>query len=344
MRRLVVVATLLLVASTIVVGGVQQTPDADNTVTRIAVQPDGDAEWTVTVRTRLETEEELRAYEEFQSRFRENTSEYVSPFRTRIEGVVGSSATATDREMRAQNVTAVTDIRQLPRRWGVVTYSFTWTQFAATDGERLAAGDVFAGGFFIGENDTLVVTTPPEYTLASVEPTPDSRDDGTVRWRGQRDFGDGRPALQFEPAPAETTTGPADTGGGLPLAALAGLLVLGFAGIGVGAYLYRDRDGTLGSESPGAEQPHSDREPAPSREAEPDSGAVAAASDPTLTDGERVEQLLADNDGRLKQGDIAEAFEWSASKTSRVVSQLADEGRVEKLRIGRENVVSLPEK
>ena len=34
MRRLVVVATLLLVASTIVVGGVQQTPDADNTVTR----------------------------------------------------------------------------------------------------------------------------------------------------------------------------------------------------------------------------------------------------------------------------------------------------------------------
>ena len=43
MRRLVVVATLLLVASTIVVGGVQQTPDADNTVTRIAVQPDGDA-------------------------------------------------------------------------------------------------------------------------------------------------------------------------------------------------------------------------------------------------------------------------------------------------------------
>lgn len=338
MRRLVVVATLLLVASTIVVGGVQQTPDADNTVTRIAVQPDGDAEWTVTVRTRLETEEELRAYEEFQSRFRANTSEYVSPFRTRIEGVVASSATATDREMRARNVTAATDIRQLPRRWGVVTYSFTWTQFAAADRDVLAVGDVFAGGFFIAENDTLVVTTTPEYTLAEVEPTPDSRDGDTVRWRGQRDFSDGRPALRLEPAPAETTTGTADGGGGLPLAALGGLLALVAAALGVGAYLHRGRDGSTGAEPPGTDRP----------DAGPGSGPVpngaettTAASDPTLTDGERVEQLLADNGGRLKQGDIAEAFEWSASKTSRVVSQLADDGRVEKLRIGRENVVSL---
>ncbi|WP_075936685.1 DUF7345 domain-containing protein [Halosegnis longus] len=340
MRRLVVVATLLLVASTIVVGGVQQTPDADNTVTRIAVQADGDAEWTVTVRTRLETDEERRAYEEFQSRFRENTSEYVSPFRTRIEGVVASGANATGREMRAQNVTAATDIRQLPRRWGVVTYSFTWTQFAATDGESLAVGDVFAGGFFIGENDTLVVTTPPEYTLASVEPTPDSRDDETVRWRGQRDFADSRPALRFDPVPGGTTA-PADTSDGPPLTPLAGLFALAVAALGVGVYLYYGRDETAGGEPSGAEQQNSES----TLNGGPDqaSGAAAAASDPTLTDGERVEQLLADNDGRLKQADIAEAFGWSASKTSRVVSQLSDEDRVEKLRIGRENVVSLPE-
>ncbi|MDZ7746253.1 MAG: hypothetical protein U5K28_07000 [Halobacteriales archaeon] len=217
MRRLVVVATLLLVASTIVVGGVQQTPDADNTVTRVAVQPDGDAEWTVTVRTRLETDEELRAYETFQSRFRENTSDYVVPFRTRIEGVVASGANATGREMDAQNVTAATDIRQLPRRWGVVTYSFTWTQFAAADGDSLVVGDVFAGGFFITENDTLVVDSPAGYALTNVEPTPDSRDDGTVRWRGQRDFDDGRPALRFTADPAATATDTTDADSGLPL-------------------------------------------------------------------------------------------------------------------------------
>ena len=53
--------------------------------------------------------------------------------------------------------------------------------------------------------------------------------------------------------------------------------------------------------------------------------------------------LLRDRDGYMKQSEIAETLDWSPSKTSRTVSRLADEDRVEKLRIGRENVVSLPD-
>ena len=329
MRRLVVAATLLLVASTLAAGGIQQTPDADNTVTRVAVQPDGDAEWTVTVRTRLETEAEVRAYEEFQSRFRENSSQYVSPFRTRIEGVVSSAAETTGRQMEARNVTGSTAIRQLPRRWGVVVYSFTWTQFATADGERLAVGDVFAGGFFLAENDTLVVATPPGYTRVNVDPAPDGRTDEAVRWQGQRDFADERPAIRFTQA-ATATDDNATGGSGVPRSIIIGVLL---AAGGVGAYLYRTRGGppVVGPSESGTED-----------DGPPDSGA-AATPDPTLTDGERVERLLSEHDGRLKQAAIAEAFGWSPSKTSRVVSRLTEEARVEKLRIGRENVVSLVE-
>jgi uncharacterized membrane protein len=63
--------------------------------------------------------------------------------------------------------------------------------------------------------------------------------------------------------------------------------------------------------------------------------------EPVLTDAERVADLLAEHDGRLKQGDVVEAFDWSKSKTSRVLSDMAEEGTVEELRIGRGNVIRL---
>jgi uncharacterized membrane protein len=60
-----------------------------------------------------------------------------------------------------------------------------------------------------------------------------------------------------------------------------------------------------------------------------------------LTDEERVQQALANEQGRMRQADLAEELDWSASKTSRVLSGMADEGTIEKIRVGRENVVDL---
>ncbi|MBP1922838.1 putative membrane protein [Halorubrum alkaliphilum] len=45
----------------------------------------------------------------------------------------------------------------------------------------------------------------------------------------------------------------------------------------------------------------------------------------------------------MRQSAIVEELDWSKSKTSRVLSRMADEGDVEKLRIGRENVIDLAE-
>lgn len=74
------------------------------------------------------------------------------------------------------------------------------------------------------------------------------------------------------------------------------------------------------------------------------SSAIDHDPDPELvTDEDRVRRLLERNDGRMRQAAIAEELEWSASKTSRVVSGMADEETVEKLRIGRENVIDLLE-
>jgi len=62
-----------------------------------------------------------------------------------------------------------------------------------------------------------------------------------------------------------------------------------------------------------------------------------------LSDEERVERLLADNGGRMRQADIVSETGWSDAKVSQLLSAMTDDDRVEKLRLGRENLISLPD-
>ncbi len=61
-----------------------------------------------------------------------------------------------------------------------------------------------------------------------------------------------------------------------------------------------------------------------------------------LSDEERVERLLRANGGRMKQASIVEETGWSDAKVSQLLSSMADEDRIDKLRLGRENLISLP--
>lgn len=356
-RRGVLVAALALalVAGPLLTGsGLAQSqaePETDNTVTRIELRADGDARWTVRVRTRLSTQAEVDAYRTFQERFRNDTASSLDPFRERIRGVVASAAEATGREMRATNFTATTDIQQVPRRWGVVSYSFTWEGFAAGRESELRVGDTFEGGLFITANDTLAIEGPPGYAVATVDPAPTSQEDGTLTWVGRVDFADRRPQARFVPADAtpgsETPTAPATSPGSGPgngdgsgdntgdnpgvgsnvVLALAGISV-GLAAV-LGLVLWRR---TRSGDGAG-----------PTAGTGPAAGAGGGDSEPAelLSDGERVVRLLENEGGRMRQSAVADRLEWSASKTSRTVSSLAEDGEVEKLRIGRENVVSL---
>jgi len=76
-------------------------------------------------------------------------------------------------------------------------------------------------------------------------------------------------------------------------------------------------------------------------------GAGAAGTDgideDLLSDEERVERLLRRSDGRMRQADIVTETDWSNAKVSQLLSAMDEEGRIDKLRIGRENLISLPE-
>lgn len=61
-----------------------------------------------------------------------------------------------------------------------------------------------------------------------------------------------------------------------------------------------------------------------------------------LSDEERVLGLLEDNGGRMKQQDVTAALDWSQTKTSNVVNDLQDDGKIEVYRLGNENTLALP--
>lgn len=77
------------------------------------------------------------------------------------------------------------------------------------------------------------------------------------------------------------------------------------------------------------------------------SGAAEAgdvpADAPELVYGpDRVADILNDAEGRLWQSDIVDRMDVSESTVSRWLCTLEDADRIERLRIGRENLVMLP--
>lgn len=320
-------------------------PEPDNTVTRITLRPNGDAIWTIQFRTRLSTTEDIEEYESFQADFTNNSSRYLSPFEDRMTAVVAGATDQHDREMQAADFEASTTIQEVPRRWGIVSFQFRWVGFAATSEERIVVGDVFAGGFYIGEGDVLELVAPDGHRISEADPTPDEAESGVVQWNGREDFSDGRPRVVAVPE-----SGAADSEGDtfLPVATdiVAGIIGLAVVVI-LGVLAARRRRSP--SETPGDRHTQQSVEGATTTQTDnttvtetDDDADSSTQSHDLVTNETQVINLLDQHDGRLKQATVVEELNWSKSKTSRVLSEMAEEGTIEKLRIGRENVIRLP--
>ncbi|PSQ30478.1 hypothetical protein BRD06_01810 [Halobacteriales archaeon QS_9_67_15] len=246
----------------------QSAVDPDVVLLRADVRADGTAEWTVEFRVRLDDENETAAFESVQSDVEADPSSFTSQFATGMERTVSSAENRTGREMASENVTVTATKEQLPREYGVLTYRFTWTNFAGVDGNRLRVGDSLSG-FFLDSQSSLVLAWPSGYETQSVTPGPDERGNHSVTWRGSADFGPNEPRVVVSPA-----------GIGLPTALLAGVAVLVVALVAAGL-LYRSRtgEGATGSgESTAAD----------------DAAAGAAASDAAADDGDDEPRVRLD--------------------------------------------------
>ena len=69
--------------------------------------------------------------------------------------------------------------------------------------------------------------------------------------------------------------------------------------------------------------------------------AADATRDEPLTDEGQVKHLLSQNGGRMKQADIVDETGWSKSKVSRLLSRMEERDELNRLRVGRGNIVYL---
>lgn len=307
--------------------------DPDGVVLRVDVDENGTAAWTVEYRIRLDDEATTAAFESLRSDVRENRSSFRSRFADRMSRTVATAENETGRSMALRNVSVAVAERQLPRTYGVVAYRFEWAGFARVDGDRLVVGDAI-GGIFLDDESRLVVGWPASYEATSVAPGGYDDRDSAAAWAGPVDFGPSEPRVVVQPATA--------TGGGPPVLGLLAIVVA--LGLGGGAgYLYRRRGrGTARNAEGGAAVAGSENESESDR-AEGGAGGPSEPPEELLSPEERVLRFVREEGGRVKQQAVVTEFDWTAARTSQVVGSLRDDERVETFRLGRENVITLPE-
>ncbi|TKX45672.1 MULTISPECIES: hypothetical protein [unclassified Halorubrum] len=338
-------------------GFAQMDVEPDDVSMEVAVQPDGDARWTVEYRIRLGTDEEERAFEQLRVDVENDTEAYTTRFRDRMASTAETAETATGRNMTVSNATVTAERRELPQAYGVLTYRFEWTNFAAVDGDRLRVGDA-VDGLFLDDSSSLIVSWPEGYRLGETTPEPSEVRERSVVWNGPVDFSAGQPRISV--APAGPLSGVPTAG----VAALFGALVVAGAAV---AYRRRDAEPAApagggdaeteatgdapanGSGAPKSAAAASDSTAEPTAgdddgdASEPDSDEPRPVDGDLLSNEEQVLRLIESEGGRMKQKQVAERLDWTAAKTSQVVTGLRDEGDLDGFRLGRENVLSLPD-
>jgi hypothetical protein len=335
------------------IDGVQESFDRNEV--RLTVYENQSARWTFHYERTLSNETERQNFEAFASEFNTNETQLYTGFRRDSTTLVADGANLTGREMEATSFSRhATVTSNLGNTIGIVEMSFTWTEFGVSDGEQIVAGDVFEGGLYLGQQQSLVVSPGPNLQFESVAPEGTQSNSSSlagsdsVTWQGEREFTDNRPQVVFVPA----TSGAGGVGGQTAdgsnsdgtdettpqsatrwLPGIVGVLVVGAVAV---AWYLRNQS-TVDS------RVAADQESGTSG----DVADTAAASQPAvsdeelLTDEDRVLRMLDANGGRMKQVNIVDETGWSKSKVSMLLSDMEEEGLISKLRVGRENVISL---
>jgi hypothetical protein len=331
---------------------VEDTPGRANVSLVVDVEPDGDARWRVSTTFDLPTETGREEFRSLASAFEDGETSALGLQAFRRASREASVATGREMTVTVQERRASPD-SVVANGTGRLTVVFRWTNFGRVDGDRLRLDDVFETGPEtdtwmpgLGAGDRLVVRGPEGYGVADSNVAPRYRDNRpTLAWSGPAEFDADSLAAAFTGQGTPTPT----PGSPEPSVPWPVVFTVGLGGGVVAVYLLaRHRDGF---DLPPGTPEDGDGPPAP------DAGAATGsdASDPPerddtdgideelLSDEERVERLLEHNGGRMKQANIVKETGWSNAKVSQLLSSMEEAGRIDKLRIGRENLISFPD-
>jgi hypothetical protein len=350
----------------------QERPPSDGSRIELRLAADGSARWVVEQRFVLKDANDTRAFERLADEFESGETDlgYYDAFERGRE----AASNATGREMRFENASRDSRIEPAGNvSVGVLERSFTWTNFSRVGGGVVQVDDAFrtadGGTWFPGITgiETFVVRPPDGYGVSSA---PAATNEGVLRWDGPTEFEPGYLDITYErlatptrsptvsPTVSPTPTPTVSLSPGSPptsttppeadretLFLVGGLIGLGLLAVAV--YLLARRgsgtdDGSAAAANGGTDDGGAVAAGAGADDGDPDPEPAPVDTE-LLSDEERVEHLLERNGGRMKQASIVDETGWSNAKVSQLLSAMDDADRINKLRIGRENLISLPD-
>ena len=316
---------------------------------RIDVGANGDARISIIWSYPVEDDDDRRTLERLATEFETgdlDTSGTVDLF----DRVINAVDEETDRDHTmgeiSREATVSDDIATL-------VLSFEWMSFARLVNDELAVDDAFLIGDetwlpTLDERQQLEVHAPDGYAVVR---SPASVVDGTVRWEGPVSFEPGELAFSYvpgDPGSGDDDSEPINGNDGLPLVTVGLAAALAVALLALAAVLVRRRgeigsSRTLGFGGILAGDGDIDDDDADAATVTPVDDDAEEIDPELLSDEERVIHLLEENDGRMKQASIVKETKWSNAKVSQLLSAMAEDGTIDKLRIGRENLITLVE-
>ena len=340
-------------------GGLRfQTDDGDaapDTTVRISLRSDRSAFWRIEARYDLDTGNETRAFRAVADRYEAGEAD-AGPDVVLFETLRRRASEATERNMAIGNVTYHASVDDDAGR-GTLALTFRWTNFLrGGDNGTLVLDDAFRlptaeedrqrTWLSIFDDTQRIRIRPPEGYAVTSTSIPVQQRESAVVLAEPSDF-EGDSALRI----TYTSVGRTDR---FPVELVAGAGIVAVVAVAAGVWTLRRRPGR---DAPGDAPRPPDDTPAPVGSADPTEPDASDADDGTpgdgddesavdlslLSDEERVERLLERNDGRMKQATIVDEMGWSDAKVSQLLSAMAEDGRIDKLRLGRENLISLPD-
>jgi uncharacterized membrane protein len=242
-------------------------------------------------------------------------------FQQKVATLVTAAAAQTHRQMSADNDTFQTSTTITSSDSKTTEYMFTWLNLSKTEKGQLTVGDVFSvPGFFnqLYGDGALQISYSANYTLKSVSPAPDERDDSTqtLQWLGTQFFVAEHPSIIL------VAQDQASANSGQQAYLLIGSISAVVAAAAVaGWYLLANRRHKQNNKE------------------------LTVASTMTLleTEEEKVIKVLRSNGGSAYQSAITEQCRFSKAKTSQLLTALEAKGVVRRYKKGRDKIVNLNE-
>lgn len=287
-------------------------PEGEST-TRITVYDEGSAFWELETRFKLKNEEDRLFFEEYVGALEEEKAVLVEEKKAQIGDIIEKVALTASRSMAIKNLDLNYGVVEtINGDYGVVTFQFLWEGFAKKEGDTLRIGDVFAGGYYLEKDATMILEIPPDFIYTLAYPPPDETRSSALIWYGPKRFGENEPSLRVEryegnePETAEKTTGGEERGEDRTFLLIPILLVVGAGAV---FFILKRRK----------------------KEYKKD----------FVSDEDLIIEILEKNNGRYPQHEIVKETGFSKSKISQLLSKMEEEGFIRKEKRGRENLILL---